>query len=233
MTGKKDYIGTELGTFAEAHRWKSYWTSQIGRFVRGHVLEVGAGIGANMPYLIERASRWTWLEPDPSMASELSEAASRYPGGPIDAISGSIVSAGARAPFDTILYIDVLEHIADDVNELRNAFELLAPGGHLVVLSPAHPWLYSPFDAAVGHFRRYTTRSLTAIAPPGSSQVYLRQLDILGILLSAANRFILRSSTPSSKAIWVWDRLFVPLSRLFDLVVGYSLGRSIAVVWRK
>lgn len=68
--------------------------------------------------------------------------------------------------FDTILYIDVLEHIADDRAELVEAARRLNPGGYLVVLSPAHQWLFTAFDAAIGHVRRYTAKSLRGFRLP-------------------------------------------------------------------
>ena len=56
--------------------------------------------------------------------------------------------------YDTILYIDVLEHIEDDYAEIKHAMGLLTSGGRIIIVSPAHNWLYNPCDKAVGHFRR-------------------------------------------------------------------------------
>ena len=75
----------------------------------------------------------------------------------------TIESITDAAPFDTILYVDVLEHIADDAAELARARRLLTPEGNLVVLAPAHQSLFSPFDAAVGHYRRYDERTATIL----------------------------------------------------------------------
>ena len=61
-----------------------------------------------------------------------------------------------RRAFDTVLYIDVLEHISDDGSEVARASQLLRPGGYVVALSPAHQMLFTPFDAAIGHYRRYS-----------------------------------------------------------------------------
>ena len=88
----------------------------------------------------------------------------------------------------------MLEHIEDDAAEVRRAAEALAPGGHLLALSPAQPWLFSPFDAEIGHFRRYTKKSFAALAPPGLTAVKLVYLDSVGMAASLANRLLLRSS---------------------------------------
>lgn len=135
--------------------------------------------------------------------------------------------------FDTIIYADVLEHIEDDRGELERAARHLAPGGHIIVLSPAHQWLFTPFDTAIGHFRRYDRRSLGAVRPPGTEQVRLFYLDSVGVLASAANRFLLGSAHPTRAQIQTWDRLMVPASRLIDPLFGRNLGKSIIGVWRR
>src|SRR5260370_30792037 len=80
---------------------------------------------------------------------------------------GTLRNVAAASLYDTILYLDVLEHIADDAAELAAAANHLAPGGHLVVLGPAHQFLFSAFDEAIGHYRRYNSRRLAALTPIG------------------------------------------------------------------
>src|SRR4029079_14886838 len=66
----------------------------------------------------------------------------------------------AEEPYDLILLLDVLEHIADDVAALAAARRALRPGGHLLVTVPALPWLWSRHDEANHHHRRYLPRGL-------------------------------------------------------------------------
>jgi SAM-dependent methyltransferase len=133
--------------------------------------------------------------------------------------------------FDTILYIDVLEHIEDDRAEIRNAIDRLRPGGHVVVVAPAHGWLFTPFDAAIGHHRRYTRATLAALTPPSARIVESRYLDSVGLLASTANRLLLRQSMPTLRQILLWDRRMVPLSRLLDPVFFWRIGKSVVTVW--
>src|SRR5439155_19234776 len=83
--------------------------------------------------------------------------------------------------FDTILYMDVLEHIEDDRAEVARAAKHLRPGGHVIALSPAHQWLFTPFDRAIGHHRRYTRAGFGALATPDLEPVRLRYLDSIGL----------------------------------------------------
>ncbi len=135
--------------------------------------------------------------------------------------------------FDTILYIDVLEHIDDDRGELTRAAAHLKPGGHVIVLSPAHQFLYAPFDRAIGHFRRYSRSSLRAAAPAGLHETRLVYLDSVGLLASAANRLLLSQSMPTESQILAWDRLMIPLSRLLDPLFMGRAGKSILGVWQR
>lgn len=124
--------------------------------------------------------------------------------------------------FDTILYLDVLEHIADDRAELARVRPHLAEQGNLVVLAPAHQYLFSPFDAAVGHHRRYDRASLGAQTPSGCRLEAFLMLDCAGFFASLANRMMLSAPLPSQRQIAVWDKLLVPISRLLDPFFPYG-----------
>jgi hypothetical protein len=126
----------------------------------------------------------------------------------------------------------VLEHIADDAAELVDARRHLAAGGHLIVLAPAHQFLFSPFDAAIGHYRRYDRAGLVGLEPPGCVLAACRMLDSVGFFASLANRMLLSSAMPSRGQIAVWDKYLVPLSRSVDIALGYRFGKTVVAIWR-
>ncbi len=226
------YEGSELDLFSAATNWKSYFSQILSPHISGRVLEVGAGIGSNIPYLHNPAVReWVSLEPDPALASRISQqiASGRLPKD-CRVIAGTLAEIERAPVYDSILYIDVLEHIADDAGELARATERLAPQGRIVVLSPAHQFLFSPFDASVGHCRRYNARTLTAVRPPGCRLVACRMLDSFGFFASLSNLF-LRASTPSRGQIAFWDKFLVPVSRHLDGLTAFKFGKTIIAVW--
>lgn len=228
------YVGSELELFAAAKNWKTYVARVLRRYIRGRVLEVGAGIGSNIAYLYnERVCEWTSLEPDPDLARRIDQAraAGSLPAS-LRTISGTVDGVTDDAPFDTILYLDVLEHIADDAAELARARRLLAAEGNLVVLAPAHPYLFSPFDAAIGHYRRYGPSDLVALTPPESRVEACFMLDCAGFFASLANAFLLAAALPSPRQIAVWDRVLVPISRSLDRATGHKFGKTVVAVWR-
>ena len=232
MTETYEYEGNELSLFSQATNWKAYLTAQLRPFIRGQVLEVGAGIGATTSALwTVAASQWIALEPDARLADQ---ARAHFQARKLDGVmvrEGTIASLEARESFDTILYVDVLEHIEADTAELQAAARHLRPGGHLIVLSPAHQWLFSPFDAAIGHVRRYDARRLKSVHLPGLALLRLRYMDAVGMTASLANRLLLRRSMPSAAQIAIWDRLLVPASRVVDPCVAFRVGKSILAVW--
>jgi SAM-dependent methyltransferase len=222
-----EYAGSELTLFEKAVNWKSYWRAQIAPYVKGDVLEVGAGIGANTKVLVALPHRsWTCLEPDRSLLAQIG-----FQGVAHREVAGTI--ADVSETFDSILYIDVLEHIENDGAEMERAAERLKPGGHVVVLAPAHNFLYAPFDAAIGHYRRYSRASLRAVAPKGLFESKMIYLDAAGLLASAANRLLLSQDMPTERQILTWDRLLVPVSHAIDPLFGYSIGKSVLGVWRR
>ena len=229
------YPGRELDRFRDAVNWKAYLRERLEPFLGESVLEVGAGLGAMTEILCHGApERWVCLEPDPDLAARLAgrRVSGEVPEG-CEVVRGG---TGALLPgprFDSILYVDVLEHVADDREELERAADLLAPGGHLVVLAPAHSFLFSPFDEAVGHYRRYTRQRLLDAAPEDLDVAAARYLDAVGLLASLGNRLLLRSSMPTRRQIRTWDRLMVPLSRALDPLLTHRVGKSVLAVWRR
>ncbi len=231
-----DYAGQELEAFARATNWKAYLRAAIGPYLTGDVAEVGAGLGETARALRpgSAAKTWTAIEPDPAMAAVVAaKAATGELGDRVIPSSGTLADLPDEPAFDCVVYVDVLEHIEHDRAELELACRRLRSGGRIVVLSPAYPWLYSPFDRAIGHYRRYTKAMLRAIAPPGMAEHRARYLDSAGFVASAANRLILRQSMPSGGQVGIWDGLMVPVSRLVDPLLGYLFGRSVLIVWTK
>ena len=229
------YVGGELDVFDLARRWKAYWSRVVGRYLTGEVLEVGAGIGANVRYLIRPGVRsLTLLEPDGDLLQRLQSRSwecSRAV--PMHYAQGTLESLDPAKRFDAIIYVDVLEHIEDDYSEVARAESLLCEGGHLIVVAPAHPFLFSEFDKAIGHFRRYTRKSLIKLTPAHSDMVDCRYLDSIGLMASLANAVLIRQALPTASQIRFWDSVLVRLSTLTDPLLAYSLGKSVVAVWRR
>jgi SAM-dependent methyltransferase len=227
------YQGSELSLFAHAKNWKAYWTSRLSPYLLGDVLEVGAGLGTNTIALRAMArGRWVCLEPDPVLLSHLQKEIDHQGLAPAECLCGTVATLAAGEKFDTVIYIDVLEHIRDDSAELLRVVRHIRPGGHLIVLSPAYQSLYSEFDRAIGHYRRYNRKTLLGCTPPGSHLALLNYLDACGSVLSFGNRLLLKQSYPTVAQILFWDHWIVPVSRQLDRLTRFRFGKSILAIWQ-
>jgi SAM-dependent methyltransferase len=227
------YVGSELNLFAGATTWKSYVRFHLKAYLSGDILEVGAGIGAATATFCDGSQRrWVCLEPDRELADRIK---SNLPPELTDCevVVGTLCDLAPQEQFDSILYMDVLEHIEADAAELARAASHLKPSGTLVILAPALPWLFTPFDAAIGHYRRYTKDSLRSIVPEGLRETKCIYLDSAGLLASLGNKLLLRSPAPSKAQIQFWDRAMVPISRYTDRALNHTIGKSILGVWQK
>ncbi len=227
MAANYEYQGDELEIFAHASNWKAYFRERLSPYIKGDVAEIGAGLGST-PKVLAACSHdsWACVEPDPSLAAKLIQnTASIKP----RVVMGTIESLTEKV--DTILYIDVLEHIENDETEVQAAVDRLRPDGHLIVLSPAHQQLFSPFDKAVGHFRRYSRASLERLSPRAATLQRIFYLDSVGLLASVANRLLLRQALPTNRQIATWDRWMIPASRICDRVLNYRLGKTVVGIW--
>jgi SAM-dependent methyltransferase len=229
------YVGGELDLFAHARNWKRYFRARIAPYIGRRVAEVGAGNGSTAEVLAVLPHQvWFAIEPDPILLSCIEDKCRilKLPKTVVP-IPGPLSNLWSNGRLDTILYIDVLEHIADDAAELEIAADMLVPGGHIVVLAPAYQALYTPFDAAIGHYRRYTLNRLKRVAP--KRMLFQRgfYLDSVGLIASIANLALLKQSTPTLSQIVLWDRMMVPCSQILDIVTGCTFGRSVIAVWRR
>jgi hypothetical protein len=229
------YIGNELELFQYAVNWKSYYKSKIESYIKGSVLEVGAGFGSTTKVLCSKNCKiWTALEPDIDMYKKLQKLKSEntLPCN-LEIYNTDLLNLNNDILYDTIIYIDVLEHIENDQDELNCAFSKLSNSGHLIILSPAHNFVFSKFDKRIGHFRRYNKKSLKSIIPEELKVKKLFYLDSIGLLSSLANKYFLKQESPTIKQIYFWDRILLKVSKFFDIFLSNFFGKSIILICQK
>jgi SAM-dependent methyltransferase len=229
------YEGSELSLFQNARNWKHYWSQKIHPFVRGDVIEVGAGLGTSTRFLCRgQSGSWICLDPDPTHIAEIQRKVGE---GELPTFCvptmGTLQELTPAVLADTIIYIDVLEHIEADEEELRHAVRHLRTGGRIVVLAPAFNWMFSPFDHAIGHHRRYQTTDVPRLTVPMMQFERCFFLDSVGLFASLANRLWLRKTLPSVANVRFWDAYLVPLSRWTDILFSRWFGKSIVMIWTK
>lgn len=226
------YSGQELDLFSNAVNWKKYFSSKFKKYIKGDILEVGAGIGSNTKYFInENVKSITCIEPDINLFNILNKNNSKKNEFEKELINGTIYETDKK--FDTIIYIDVLEHIKNSKNEIIQIKQKLNKNGILIILVPAYNFLYSNFDKDIGHFRRYNKYLLRYEINNELDEKKIFYLDSLGFWASLINKFFLKKSIPTLSNINFWDKKLVPISRITDKILCFSFGKSLIGIYQK
>lgn len=232
QTNGRSYFGTDLEVMSFAINYQRWIFAEFLPYIKGSVAEVGAGMG-NVSKLIldSNIKSLTAFEPSVNMYPLLEKAFKTDMRA--KAVNDLLCIAGGAESFDSVLYVNVLEHIEDDACELACAHTALTSGGYLMIFVPALPWLYSEFDRQLGHFRRYTKNSLLALVQrSGFSVVKVCCFDMAGIIPWFIN-FTLLKNTMSSHAVSLYDRLVVPVMRVVEKWAPPFIGKNILLVARK
>ncbi len=229
------YDGHEFEATANLVNYYNWITDGFKPYLGGAGTEIGAGVGVYSEYLRPHFSTFDVVEPSPAQLDELQQ---RFSGdGDVRVLSETIdIYHGhvGDASRDTICMVNVLEHIKDDIDALRKLRSMLRDGGHLCVFVPALPFLYSKYDAFVGHHRRYVKRDLAErMAAAGFEVVSCKYMDILGVPAWGVFNTLLGATKLNLRMTTLYDRAFVPVTRGIETLIPAPLGKNLLAVGRK
>ena len=229
----------DLERLGAADHFFSWVLEEFRPYLRGRVLEVGAGTGTITRRLVELDPELSIvaLEPAGNLYGDLASFAAltaQVAAAP-QTLGEYLAGTGDPLGFDAVVYLNVLEHVEDDAAELRLAAAALRPGGTLLVFGPALEWLYSELDYNAGHYRRYPLGRLRRLArAAGLEVVSARYFDVVGVLPYFVVYRLLRRPAISGSTLWGYDRLLVPASRgLQRAVPRPPLGKNVVLIARK
>ena len=225
-----DYQGLELENFDKAVIWRKYIYLLIKKYINNNVLEVGAGIGSFTKNYEKKIRNLTLSETDDSNFNLLT---SKFKDKNNIKVINSFTSQISET-FNTILYLNVLEHIEKDVEEINQALKKLKANGHLIILVPAHNELYGKFDKAIGHIKRYKIDFFKSLKLDNAEVMELYYLDSLGYFLYYLNKIFFKEEIyPTKLKIFLWDKLFTPFSMILDKLLYYKFGKNVMCVIKK
>lgn len=207
----------------------TYCISFIKKFLSKDILEVGAGCGSfTKLYDNKNIRSITLTEVDKKNLNILKENFSKKK----FFITSKKVSK-INKKFNTIIYLHVLEHIKKDKDEILQATKRLKNNGYLIFIVPAHQKMYSNLDKLVGHFRRYDI-SFFKKNFKSLKLEKIKYLDSMGYILYFLNKiFFKKENYPSNFKIFIWDKVFTPLSAIFDFITFYKFGKCILAIYKK
>jgi SAM-dependent methyltransferase len=227
-----NYPGKELEAMSFAVNYHRWIIDEFEPYLGQQVAEVGAGIGSMSRLILAKpVRRLHAFEPSRNMFPKLAEGL-RDEGRAVP-VNDFFGPKHAGQGFDSILYVNVLEHVEDDRAELANAWQALRPGGHLLVFVPALQWLYSDFDKQVGHFRRYGRAELVGHAQAAGFAIEkARYFDVAGVIPWYLH-FVLLRRPMGGGSVSLYDKVAVPATRFLESIVAPPLGKNILMVARK
>jgi SAM-dependent methyltransferase len=220
--------GLEDDAGRNQRRYKAFQLELMRPYFGSSLLEVGAGLG-------EFAAQVTGLERHVVTdvdAGAVASMAARFADRP--AVEARVLDLAGDLteqvgdPVQTVLAINVLEHIDDDAEALRRMAALTRPGGRVVIWVPGYQQLYGEFDRAVGHVRRYTPATLRdAFERAGLEPLAVKPVNLLGGI--AWWLTVRRGGVGGQKPrlVRIYDRFVVPTTRFVERRVTPPFGQSV------
>lgn len=225
----------ELELLAEMPNYYDWIMETFAPFVRGRVIEYGAGTGTISERLAPLAERLTLVELSSDLAATLRTRFSDQ--AKVEVISSSLEDHCAGigdSTVDTVVIVNVLEHIEHDRTALAELLRMLRPGGHLLIFVPALQALMSKLDLMFGHYRRYDRSELAdKVMESGGDTVICRYFDLLGTFPWFLLNKMMGATSFNPRFVQIHDRFVVPVSRAAERVVSPPFGKNVILVARK
>jgi 2-polyprenyl-3-methyl-5-hydroxy-6-metoxy-1,4-benzoquinol methylase len=236
MTEQVDKEGFEtLSTLSAADSFNQWMFDTIRPFIKGNIFEAGSGIGNISGLLLNMGHPVTLSDFSLPYKKLLQE---RFGGhaqlaGILDMDLEDKLFDEKFAPYfgmyDTVIALNVIEHVKGDGMAVANCKKLLKKGGHFIALVPAYQLLYNRFDKELGHHKRYNKKSMQRLVAPHLSILQCRYFNLAGILGWFVSGTILKNKTIPSSQMDVFNAL-VPLFKVMDGLVFHQVGLSVWLV---
>jgi SAM-dependent methyltransferase len=229
------YEGRDLEVLADMPNYYSWIMETFSPYVRGRVIEYGAGSGTVSKLLASLGDNLTLVEPSINLAENLHQQFDQD--ARFEVVCETLETHVLGAPessASTIVLVNVLEHIEDDCVALLRLLKILEPGGHLLIFVPAMPILMSQLDRIHGHFRRYTKSEITQkVSEAGGKLITCRYFDVLGVLPWLILNKIMCSTGFNPALVRLNDRFIVPTSRFIERRYEPVFGKNLILVATK
>ncbi len=217
-----------LEDLEQSKKYSAWILDLIAPHVRGRILEVGAGRGTYSRYFAEHG-HLTALEPSAANCAALRERLRGLSNAVV--VNAQLDGSAAPGSYDTVVLLNVLEHIPDDHRALGDIYESLAPGGKMVLWVPAFEALYGTFDQRIGHYRRYRRNQLLGLVHNvGFQQVTARYANLPGFFAWWVVVRVLGRTPTGGHLASIYDRFFIPVIRRVERIVPPPIGQSLLVV---
>lgn len=232
-------VEEDLETLSHAVRYRQWLYRQIRGALGTRILEIGSGVGNYTEFLL-RHGHVIATDMESHYVSELR---SRFRDEPrvrveqlaLEAWNAETLARCRALAVDTVVCLNVLEHVSDDRLAVRSMLGCLVPGGHLALIVPALPSLFCEIDRRYGHVRRYTRRGLVSLLGAEPSAVVVRccYFNAFGVAGWWVNHVLLGRTQLPAGQVRLFDAILVPLAAAAERVVPPPFGLSLVAWVRK
>lgn len=224
----KDPVGEKTLEIMNTATYYNKWTMEkIAPFISGDILEIGAGIGNFTREFAKLGKVWAG-DFNPGYIKVLKKVLHSNNAGFADIEKAKYFFG--KKKFDTLVCMNVLEHIRDDNRALGNMHNCLKKNGKLVLMVPAHQWAYGPIDVNLGHYRRYEVAPLKKqLHKAGFGVVEIRYLSWISIFGWFVSGRILKSSMIPQGQLGLFDKI-APMFLWIEDVVNMPFGQSVLAI---
>ena len=239
ILGNSKYGTDTLEVISEAQRFNRWMYETIKPHCSGEILEIGSGIGNISQFFINEGAQISLSDIENSYFPRLKEKfGDRKNLQGMSRLDLSDKNLEKNHPemigrFDTIFALNVVEHISDHEQAIKNAMKMLRKGGKVVILVPAFQFLFNEFDEQLDHFRRYTQKSLRTLLESSGFEVihwqYFNFIAVFGWFISGS---ILRKKIIPGAQMRFYDAM-VPFWKLLDFFTKKVVGISVIQVGYK
>jgi 2-polyprenyl-3-methyl-5-hydroxy-6-metoxy-1,4-benzoquinol methylase len=232
-------IEEDLETLSRAVHYRQWLYHQISGALGTRILEIGSGVGNYTEFLL-RHGHVLATDVEGHYVSELRSRFRDEPNVRVDHLAlevwddATLARLRAFAP-DTVVCLNVLEHVPNDRLAVQNMLGCLVPGGYLALIVPALPSLFCEIDRRYGHVRRYTRRGLLSLldAETSARVVRCRYFNAFGVAGWWVNHVLLERTQLSPGQVRFFDGILVPLVAAAERVVPPPFGLSLVAWIRK
>jgi len=226
MNAAFEYSGRDLEAMAFAENYHNWILEEFRPFIGKRIIEAGAGSGNFSSILLELpVEKLFAFEPSSEMFALLQEKFSENSRVSLfnECFNPSLLPV--NCVFNSLIYVNVLEHVENDKKELEICYKSLPSKGCLLIFVPALPCLYSTLDRQLGHFRRYKRNNLNKIVTNAGFRIITsRYFDMPGALAWYLN-FKLMNQTLSPEKVRLYDRLIVPILKKLETLKSPPFGK--------
>ena len=229
------YDGTDLQVLSDLQNYYNWIMETFATHVAGNVVEYGGGMGTFSARLLPYVTRLTIVEPSSNLSSFLQTRFSKEPRVLIVGQSLEMHAAHLEeGSLDTIVMVNVLEHVENDQQALSHLMRSLKSGGHLLIFVPALQQLMSKIDRIHGHYRRYHKDDLISkVSAAGGTILVCRYFDFFGVAPWFILNKLLKSTSFNPTLVRLQDKIVVPLCRMIERIITPPVGKNLILVATK